>query len=85
MIGLDSLDTRVFNQCVGHKSPEGDLDEFKFFKLADMELTLDCVMMRSMRPIQFIETLQSFLKCYFINNWNRLACQDSYQLVQQID
>jgi hypothetical protein len=25
MIGLDALDNRVFNQCVSHKSPDGDL------------------------------------------------------------
>ena len=59
MIGLDALEKSVFDRIVGHKSPEGDLDEDQIFTLAGLELTLDCVMMRSMHPIQFIETLQS--------------------------
>ena len=25
-LGLDALDKRVFDQCVSHKSPDGDLD-----------------------------------------------------------
>ena len=55
MIGLDALDKRVFNRCVHHKSPDGDLHGDQIFTLAGMELTLDCNKMMSMRPIQFIE------------------------------
>ena len=32
-IGSDASDKRVFDQCVGHKSPEGDLDGDKFSNL----------------------------------------------------
>jgi hypothetical protein len=59
MIGLDALDTQVFNQCVTHKSPDGDLCGDQIFTLAGMELTLDCEMMRSTLPIQCIKTLQA--------------------------
>ena len=59
MFGLDASDKRVFNRCVSHKSPGGDLHGDKLFTLAVMELTLDCVKMRSMCPIQFIETAQT--------------------------
>jgi len=57
MIGLDASDTRVFNQCVSHKSPDGDLHGDQIFTLAGMELTLDFAKMMYMRPIQFIETV----------------------------
>jgi hypothetical protein len=59
MIGLDASDKRVCNQCGTHKSPDGDLHGDQIFTLAGMELTLDCVKMRSMCPIQFIETVQT--------------------------
>ena len=59
MIGFDALDMRVFNQCVGHKSPEGDLQGDQLFTLAGMELTLDWDIIRSKHPIQFIETMQA--------------------------
>ena len=59
MIGLDTSDKRVFDQCVHHKSPEGDLHGDQIFTLAGMELTLDCVKMRSTRPIQFIGPFQA--------------------------
>ena len=58
MIGLDSSDNCVCNQCHSHKSPDGDLHGDQIFKLVGMELTLDCKKMMSMRPIQFIETAQ---------------------------
>ena len=41
MIGLDASDKRVFNRCVSHKSPDGDLHGDQIFTLAGMELTLD--------------------------------------------
>ena len=41
MIGLDALDKRVFDQCVHHKSPDGDLHGDLICTLAGMELTLD--------------------------------------------
>ena len=47
MIGLDASDKRVFDQGVSHKSPNGDLQGDQIFTLAGMELTLDCVKMRS--------------------------------------
>ena len=59
MIGLDAADKRVFNRCVSHTTPDGDLHGDQIFTLAGLELTLDCVMMRSTRPIKFIETLQA--------------------------
>ena len=39
MIGLDASNKRAFNQCVSHKSPDGDLHGDNFFTLAGMELT----------------------------------------------
>ena len=72
MIGFDASYKHVFNRCVTHKSPDGDLHGDQFFTLAGMELALDCGMMRSMRPIQFIETLIASQNATF-NNWNRLA------------
>ena len=51
MIGLDELDKHVFNQCVFKKNPLGDLHSDQIFTLAGMELTLDCDIIRSTRPI----------------------------------
>ena len=59
MIGLDESDERVFNQCVTNSFPLGDLHGDQIFTLAGMELTLDCDIITSMRPIQFIETMQA--------------------------
>ena len=59
MIGLDSSDKRVFDQCLHHKSPDGDLHGNQIFTLVGMDLTLDCKKLMSMRPIQFIETVQT--------------------------
>ncbi len=59
MIGLDSSDNRVCKRCNSHKSPVGDLHGDKIFTLVGMDLTLDCKKMMSMRPIQFIETVQT--------------------------
>ena len=56
MIGLDADDTRVFEQCINHKSPKDDLYGNLIFTLAGMKMTLDCEKMWSMRPIQFNET-----------------------------
>ncbi len=59
MIGLHSSDNCVCNRCHSHKSPDGDLHGDQIFKLVGMELTLDCKKLMSMRPIQFIETVQT--------------------------
>jgi hypothetical protein len=42
MIGLDALDKQVFDLCIHHKSPDGDLHGDQTFTLAGMEMTLDC-------------------------------------------
>ena len=47
MIGLDAVDKYVFNRCVQHKSPEGDLYGDQIFTLVGMEMTLDCKTMMS--------------------------------------
>ncbi len=59
MIGLDESDKHVFDQCLHHKSPDGDLHGDQIFTLVGMDLTLDCKKMMSMHPIQFIETVQT--------------------------
>ena len=51
MIGLDASDKRLFDQCVHHRSPDGDLHGDQIFTLAGMELTLDCGKMRSNRSV----------------------------------
>ncbi len=59
MIGLDAPDNCVCNQFGSHKSPDGDLHGDQIFILAGIELSLDCEMMRAMRPIELTDTLQT--------------------------
>ena len=47
MIGLDASDKRVFSRFVHHKLPDDDPHGDQIFTLTGMELTLDCVKMRS--------------------------------------
>ena len=59
MIGLDESDEHVFNLCVTNNHPLGDLHGDQIFTLAGMELTQDCDIVWTIRPIQIFETIQA--------------------------
>jgi hypothetical protein len=52
-IGLDASHERVFDQCVSHQSPAGDLNGMWELKLADMSVVLDCDQMMLSCPMSF--------------------------------